>query len=147
MTIGPTQPSAPDLLSLDLSLNQKMIVGRVDRNVTQEFILVTADKARLILREAADRMEQSNSWQAPLGILVTIGVIFPTTTFQDFGLSKDVWKSLFLMAALICLVWLVRSWWRRKKSPSVEEIVNQLRTAEPPVGAPQPPSVQTQTTT
>jgi hypothetical protein len=118
-----------------------MIVGRVDRNVTQEFIIITADKARLILRDAADDMERSTAWQTPAGILATIGVVFPTTTFQDFvGISKDVWKALFLMAAALCIFWLIRSLRRRKNSPTVEEIVNLFRAAEPLPGTLQPPA-------
>jgi hypothetical protein len=134
-------PTGPDPLSVDFALNQRMIVGRVDRNVTQDFIIITADRARLILRDAVDNMERSKAWQTPLGILATIFVALPITSFQDFlGLSKDTWKALFILAALLCVYWLLRSLLRIANSPSVEDIVNRLRTAYPLATTPQQPA-------
>lgn len=131
MATGPTQPPAPDPLFLDLTLNREVIVGRVDRNVTQEFIIITADKARLILHDAADCMERRDSWQTPAGILVTILVIFPTTAFQNFlGITKEVWNAFFIMAAILSAVWCIRALLRRRKAFTIEEIVNLLRTAQ-----------------
>jgi hypothetical protein len=133
MATGPDQAPAPDPLSLDLILNRKTIVGRVDTNVTQDFIVITADKARLILRDAVDNMELSRAWQTPLGLLVTLLATLFTTSFQDvFRVPKERWESLFIGAALFSGVWLIRSLWRKTKSPNVEEIVGRLRPATPP---------------
>ena len=60
------QQSPPDPLSIDRALNQKILVGRVDTNVTQDFIIITADRARLVLRDAVGNMERSTAWQTPL---------------------------------------------------------------------------------
>jgi hypothetical protein len=96
----------PDPITIDLGLNQ--LIQRVDRNVTQEIIVTTADKARLCLIESLDRMERRSAWVAPVGILATLAVVFPTTTFQDFlGVSKEFWKAFFSMAAVLALVWLI----------------------------------------
>jgi len=121
----------PDPITIDPSLSR--MIQRVDTNLSQEIIVITVDKVRLCLRDAVDNMERNKAWQTPAGISVTIIVIFPASTFQDFiGISKDTWKALFIAAAVFFFIWLVRCIPRIRKSPSVEDIVNRLRTAEPP---------------
>jgi len=82
------------------------------------------------LRDAIDNMERSKAWQTPAGILATILVVFPVSTFQDFlGISKDTWKAFFMLAALFFAGWLIR-WAQDREVPTVEQIVNRLRTAD-----------------
>ena len=100
----------------------------------QEIIVITADKARLCLRDAVDNMERSRAWHTPAGIPATIVAIFPVSSFQDFlGVPKDTWRALFFAAALFFGGWLLRSVLKVRKSPSVEDIVNRLRSADSPV--------------
>src|SRR2546426_644535 len=80
-----------DPLSIDLALNPKIFVGRVDMNVTQDFIIITAERARLVLRDAVHNMERSTAWQTPLGILATIVVALPVTAFH-FRISSGSQK-------------------------------------------------------
>src|SRR5271169_2942357 len=101
---GGRPPTAP--ITIDLGLNQ--LIQRVDTNVTQQIIVTTADKAHLCLIQALHRMERRNAWIAPAGILATLIVVFPTTTFQDFiGLSKEYWKAIFSVATVGTMIWLV----------------------------------------
>ena len=119
--------TGPEPITINLGLNQ--LIQRVDQNVTQEIIVTTADKARLCLIKARDRMERRNAWIAPAGILVTLIVVFPTTTFQDFlSLSKEFWKAMFSFAALGALAWLVHCLFRIQRSLTVIQIVDRLRT-------------------
>ena len=93
------QPPGVNPITIDLGLNS--LIQRVDTNVRQQIIITTADKARLCLYAALDRMEQRRAWMAPAGILATLVVIFPTTTFNNFlGLSKEYWRALFTFAAI-----------------------------------------------
>lgn len=101
------QPPGANPISIDLNLNS--LIQRVDTNVRQQIIITTADKARLCLMQALARMER-RGWMAPAGILATLAVVFPTTTFNDFlGLSKEYWRALFTLASAGAIVWLVRS--------------------------------------
>jgi hypothetical protein len=101
----------------------------VDTNVTQEIIVTTADKARLCLIRALDRMERRRAWIAPAGILATLIVVFPTTTFQEFlGLPKEFWKAVFSVAAVCTSVWLIFCLTRIRRSLTIEQIVDSLRT-------------------
>ena len=80
--MDPDKQPAPSQITIDLGSDR--LVQRVDNSVGQEIIVTTADKARLCLIEAMDRMERRRAWIAPAGILATLLVVFPTTTFQDF---------------------------------------------------------------
>jgi hypothetical protein len=60
------------------------MILRVDANLKQEIIVITADKARLCLRDAVDNLERSKAWQTPAGILATILVVFPVSIFPGF---------------------------------------------------------------
>lgn len=129
---GSRPPAAP--ITIDLGLNQ--LIQRVDTNVTQQIIVTTADKAHLCLIQALHRMERRNAWIAPAGILATLVVVFPTTTFQDFlGLSKEYWKAIFSVATVATLIWLIVCLVRIQRSMTIEQIVERLRTdslAAPP---------------
>lgn len=121
------QPPGANPISIDLNLNS--LVQRVDTNVRQQIIITTADKARLCLTQALARMERRSSWIAPAGILVTLAVVFPTTTFNDFlGFSKEYWRALFTFVFVATCVWLLRALFSIRRSISIDEIVDQLRT-------------------
>jgi hypothetical protein len=97
---------AAEPITIDLGLNQ--LIQRVDTNITQQIIVTTADKARLCLMQSLDRMERRRAWVAPAGILATLIVVFPTTTFRDFlGLSKEYWRAVFSLVTLGTVVWLI----------------------------------------
>jgi hypothetical protein len=122
----PSRRPAPRPVTVDPALNS--MISRVDVNLQQEIFTTTSDKASLCLRDTVENLERNKAWQTPAGILVTILVVFPVSTFQDFlGISKDTWKALFIAAALFLLAWLIRSLLKFKKSPTVEQIINRLR--------------------
>ena len=78
----------------------------IDANLKQEVFITTVDKARNCLKEAMGNVERRSAWAAPAGILATIVAVFPTATFQDFIVSKDTWRAMFIIAALVSAVWL-----------------------------------------
>ena len=127
MTPEGKQPPASDPITIDLGLNQ--LIQRVDPDITQQIIVTTADKAKLCLIQALDRMERRKAWIAPVGILTTLIAVFLTSTFQDFlGLSKDYWKAFFSLAAVASGIWLLRCLFRIRSSLTIDEIVDRLRT-------------------
>jgi len=131
------QPPGAGPITIDLGLNN--LIQRVDTNVTQQIIVTTADKARLCLMQTVERMEQRKAWIAPAGILATLIVVFPTTTFQDFlGLSREYWRALFSLAAIGATIWLVHALLRIRTSLTIDQIVDRLRT-ESLAMTPQPP--------
>jgi hypothetical protein len=124
---GSDAPSARGSNTITIDLDLSQLIEKVDTNVRQEIIILTADKARLCLRDTLQRMEHRKAWIAPAGILATLLVVFPTTTFQDFlNLSKDFWKAFLSIAALAAFAWLVVCLARIKNSLTVDDIVSLL---------------------
>jgi hypothetical protein len=102
--------------------------SKVYSNLGQEIIITTEDKIRLCLIEHLSRMEKRNAWIAPLGILLTIIIVLPTTTFREFlFLSADTWKAIFVMGGLIAVAWLIRTLWEAKASSSLTDVVRNIK--------------------
>lgn len=100
-------------------------VNEVHSNVGQEVIEITSDKLCLILNEHIQVMESRTHWQAPLGILITIILVICTAEFKAaFGLTKDTWSAIFIISAILSLIWLIRSLYTMAKAKTVEDILN-----------------------
>jgi hypothetical protein len=67
----------------------------VHSNLSQQIVLTSEDKLRLSLTKHLSRMEKRRAWITPLGILLTIVIVFPTTRFQAFLLSAQTWEAVF----------------------------------------------------
>ena len=98
-------------------------------NVAQGVIVITEDKVRLCLIKHLSRMEARRGWIAPAGILLTIITAFATTTFRDFVLNSDTWKAIFIVAGLLVVGWLVQAIIVALRSPSVEDVVTEMKRA------------------
>jgi hypothetical protein len=80
-------------------------ITNVHRNTSQELIEVTVDKLRLVLVQQKDRIEQKKTWHTPLGITLTILLIFPTTQFKDaFTISASTWQAVFMISFVLSFV-------------------------------------------
>jgi hypothetical protein len=88
-------------------------------NLGQEIIVTTEDKIWRILANHLARIENRNAWVTPLGILIAILVVFPTTSFQPFIVSAETWQAIFVISGLLSFGWLVRSLWQSRDSKSV----------------------------
>ena len=102
--------------------------SKVYSNLGQEIILTTEDKMRLCLIEHLSRTERRNAWITPLGVLLTIVVVFPTTTFRDFMLIEaETWKAMFMIAGILCAIWLIKSLLNARVSTSVDDVVADIK--------------------
>ena len=101
--------------------------SRIHLNLGQEFIFTTEDKLRLCLTSHLHRVEARRSWIAPLGILVTILVVIPSTTFKTFLFSPDTWTAIFTIAGISSLIWLIRSAIKARVSASLDTVVAEIK--------------------
>jgi hypothetical protein len=101
--------------------------SKVHFNVDQETIIITEDKIRLCMHQHLGRVEARREWIAPTGVLITLLIIFPTTTFKDFIFTAAVWTAIFVIATLITFAWLIRAIIRARRAPSVEDIVRVMK--------------------
>lgn len=119
-------------ITIDLGPNG--LVQRVDKNINQHIIVVTADKAKLCLLEARDRTIAANSWQTPAGLLITFVVVFTTATFHDvLTLTKEFWRALFVLLTLASAAWLAHALVKLRQAMSIDEILELLRTGAAPL--------------
>jgi hypothetical protein len=72
-------------------------------------------------------MEKKRNWIAPLGILVTIIVTLVTSDFKNVGLNAATWQSMFIIAGLISLGWLVYCVKEAWQSKDIEDIIDELK--------------------
>jgi len=121
------EPSDPTLEIKGLLTDQMGRGTGLYVNLNQELIVTTEDKLRLCLNEHLGLMEQRREWYTPAGIFVALIATLSTASFHDFIVSKDTWSAIFIVAAVLCLLWLGRSLRRLYQSPSVEDVVGQLK--------------------
>jgi len=100
--------------------------SRVHFNVGQEIVVTTEDKVWRILTNHLSRIEKRDAWITPLGILITLLVVFATTSFQQFLFSAETWEAIFVIAVWLSLFWFVRCLWQSKGSASIADFAKSL---------------------
>ena len=102
----------------------------VHRNIEQEYIIITADKLELILRDAKDILISQRDWWTPLGFFSTLLITLLTTDFKNFIFSANVWYALFIIAIVISFLWLVKCLFKLKKhwgKDDVKGIISKIK--------------------
>lgn len=110
--------------NLVVDVNQIIRDASVHANVEQVYLVLTEDKVRLCLRDHASNLEQRNSWQAPLGVFLSVVFTLVTTDPKDaFFLSAAVWKAIFVITAGLSGFWLMKSAVAAHRVASVHDVV------------------------
>ena len=122
-TAPPTEQA--DFVTFAGQLIQKE--SKVYLNVGQEFIVTTDDKIRLCLSDHLSRMEKRRAWITPLGILLTILIVFPTTTFRAFIFSAETWQAIFIICAVVLFGWLLHSVLQARVSTSIDDVMADIK--------------------
>jgi hypothetical protein len=113
----PRRPSSNTIQIVDIHIN-----------VDQEIIQITEDKLRLILKDHLDSVSQSGGWVSPLSLLLSIIATFCTAKFDTFlGLGPEFWRSLFSLAGLASLVWLLVAWRKSYKALTIDELIKKIK--------------------
>ena len=96
-------------------------------------MITTEDKIRLCMSQHAGRLAVKQAWVAPASLLVTIVLVLLTADFHDaFSVEKASWKAVFLLTALLSLIWSVYSVYHAiKTTTSVDTIVDELKQSSP----------------
>ncbi len=72
-------------------------------------------------------MERRRGWIAPLGILLAFTLTLINSTFRDYGLQAEVWKAIFIIAAVIAFGWLIYAIKAARFSVSEEDVIAELK--------------------
>lgn len=103
-------------------------VSRVHQNVTQELVVVTEDKIRICLSNYKDRIGSKRAWIAPLGILLTIIIAFPTTDFKEqFEIPASTWQAFFMFVGLASFIWLLTTTKAAFQSAKLDDVISDLK--------------------
>ena len=100
-------------------------------NVTEqsEALIIHVDTLKLKLKEYEESIWFRNLALSFIGIILTILLVFVTTSFKDaFGLSAYVWQAFFMLILLTILVALICSLilWLRKRT-NVDIIIEDFK--------------------
>ena len=103
--------------------NTSLDIDVIHDNTSQELISITDDKLRLILIDHLAKVDTSKAWQAPLGLVITIILVFCTAEFKAFGLSADTWQAAFFLSGIACLIWLIVCLVRIRNSRTIDDVM------------------------
>lgn len=105
-------------------------VESIYTNVSQVVITTTEDKLKNVLNEY-DYQHDSKSWIAVLGIFLTLVGTLITSTPNDFLLSQESWRYVYVAgigAAFFRLLFSAPKAWRAWRNPvSVADIVERIK--------------------
>lgn len=93
-------------IKLDEDLTNQMTVNK---NLSQEIIVTNTDKVTILLNDHHKIVKKKTEWLNPLGIFISVLTALLTSKFDEpkFGVSPELWKSLFIIACLISFIWSV----------------------------------------
>ena len=103
-------------------------VDEIHENTSTELITITSDKLKIIIMEYLSKVESSKSWQTPLGIVITIVLVFVSSEFKDaFNIPAATWRAIFFIAAIISVVWLIFSLAKIKSSLMISDVLDIIK--------------------
>lgn len=111
--------------------SNRVEVGKVHRNVSQEVVVITIDRLRILVSDYAKKAERAGEWQAALGVFITLVAAISTTTFKEtLGVSGEVWKAVFLIATGLSGLWLVRGVIRYFRAEKLEDLLCKIKNSD-----------------
>ena len=106
-------------------------VGKVHRNVSQEVVVITIDRLRILISDHVKKAERAGEWQAALGVFSSLLAAISTTTFKEtLGVPADVWRALFLIATALAGLWLIRGVIRYLKAEKLEDLLCKIKNSD-----------------
>ena len=110
---------------------QVVEVTNIHENTSQEVIRITVDRLRLVLVEHKNGFERRKEWHTPLGLVLTVILVFITSSFKDsLGLKGDVWSAFFLIVLVVSVVWLGRAIYVAYTCATLNDIVEKMKKTE-----------------
>lgn len=125
------QPKPPRESDIDIESFARRKEGELKQYIIEhqlrKLIYTNEDELSNCLAKHLNRVEGRRSWFTPLGILITIVVVFATSTFRfALGLSSDTWRVIFITIGGVTCIWLIWSIIRACKSKGIENIIKDI---------------------
>ncbi|MUK67671.1 hypothetical protein [Aliivibrio fischeri] len=108
-------------------------VKAIHTNLEQEIIQITEDKLRLLLSSYLSCLEERRGWIAPLGIFITIIVVFVTSTFKNAFFPAEAWQAFFMMGGVLTLLWLIKAIYKALYTKKIDDLIAEIKNSAPDV--------------
>lgn len=97
----PTPPEANDTV---VQLTKDLLdSSTIRKNLSQEILIITIDKAKLCLIEHQKMLMAQRDWIAPATTLLALLASLVAADFKDFlNVKAEVWQALFMILSLGC---------------------------------------------
>lgn len=126
----PEQSESNDKISIDSG----GVIGNVTvfRDLSREILMIDKNKVKLCLLDNKEKLRAQQRWKGYGGMLITLIVALITNSrFRPFFIwSSTIWRTLFIVAALLVMVKMVNSYRRSSEEggvKSVDEIIGKLK--------------------
>lgn len=81
----------------------------VKTNIKMRVIVIAEDKVKLYLKDYEESVSRRSDWIAPAGMLASFVLGLATCDFKEaFGMSAGALQAFFVMASVLCAIWLTR---------------------------------------
>lgn len=113
------------------SVDNKYIRDSIE-NVQTNQIIISEDKLRNKLEKQLKRIKKTSGVLSYLGIAITcVGVLVSADFKKAFGITPDMWKTVFFLAAVVFFVFFIISGFHSIfNRVTVDSIVNDFKTSD-----------------
>ena len=105
---------------------QDKMINATYINIGQDLIITTDLKVRPVLENGLRQAGRNREWFAPAGMLMTLVGSLVNSTFRDLVLSKYTWEALYVLLAIVCFGWLIKSAIDAWNCPSKDELISNM---------------------
>lgn len=126
--------TAPANIEFEKEFSAKLTVHK---NIGQEVIVTTVDKVKICLMENRECLTAQKEWITPLSLFIALVTTLAAAEFRKFLFEAAVWQAIYVLGAVITLVWTVlklRDAWKMRSKASIDTIVTSLKAQSPPAG-------------
>ncbi len=119
-----------------IELDKELVVkSTAYKNLTQDILVITVDKAKLCLIEHQSILKSQRNWVAPLGIFLTLVASLVAADFKNFiGIPYAFWQAIFVLLSIASGVWLIVTLicaFQNRGKGGIEELVRKLKESSP----------------
>ncbi|MFA6272248.1 MAG: hypothetical protein WC693_04045 [Patescibacteria group bacterium] len=108
---------------------QKYIIenSEIKSALGETIITTTKDRVENCLLKYLKLLEKKNNWVTPLSIILVVVTTLLTTEFKDYIVPKSTWQAIYIIAAIITLIWLLISLRDSKNGMSLEKLLEEIQ--------------------
>lgn len=116
------------MIENDQSYKLSVPAEKIHQNTTQNIIVITEDKTRILLTEYKDALKSNVAWITPTSVFLSLLATVITADFTaKMGISAELWNALFLVCTFGTGIWSLVAGFHAKKRPSLDDLIKELK--------------------